>query len=202
MTLTLHHIKNTRSLRPLWLMEELGLDYKLINEGAHIGMLDKQAYKETNPLGKMPAFFDGEKRITESVAIIDYIATLYGGDHLRRTSKDDDFSDYLQLLHFGEAGMGGYMSMVLGHTLLLPEKHRNPLVAKWALGEMQNATSFLEEKVRGDYLLGDFSLADISVAYILFLLKISKNGSILGPKLTDYFARIKNRPAWIKASSL
>ncbi len=202
-TLTLHHIKNTRSLRPLWLMEELGIEYTLVNEGETILNLDKQAFRQKNPVGKMPAFFDGDQGIFESVAIIEYIANKYGGEHLVRKPGDDEYGAYLQYLHFGEAGMGGYMSLVLGHTFLLPEKHRNEKVAAWALGEMNNAISYLDEEIKGkDYFLGSFSLVDISIAYMLFLMKISRNSGEFGPNIKTYFDRIKKREAWIKATSL
>lgn len=203
MVLTLHHIKNTRSVRPLWLMEELGLDYVLVNEGPHVGALDKQAYREKNPLGKLPCFFDGDHRITESTAIIEYIANVYGGEKLVRKPGDDDYADYLQYLHFGEAGMGIYISMLVAHTVVLPEPLRDPKMAAWAKGEISNCVDYLEGALGDrDYFLGEFSLADISIAYVLFLLKITRNAGIFGDGISAYFKRISARDGWQKMSAI
>ena len=199
MTITLHHIPMTRSLRPLWLMEELGVEFTLVKEGNHIGELDKKAYRHKNPMAKMPVMYDGDIRLMESLACVEYVAQKYAGDHLMRRPDEDDYSRYLQLFHFGEAGLGGYISLLLGHTVLLPEEHRDPKLAKWAQREINFGLDYLETEVDGDYLLGDFSLCDISVAYILFLLKISRNAEGMGPNITEYFNRVKNRDAWIRA---
>lgn len=203
MSLILHHIKNTRSLRPLWLLEEMGLEYTLVNEGANIGELDKTAFRSLNPMGKMPVFFDGDKRVAESVAICHYIADSYGGDAFTRKPGDADFHRYLQLLHFGEGGMGGYTNMLIGHTALLPEAHRNEAIASWARAEIKNCLAYLEGELGDrDYFLGTFSLCDIAISYCLFLLKITRNAEDFGPGLKAYFDRIKARDAWQKACSL
>ena len=201
MTLTLHHIKHTRSLRPLWLLEEMGLDYELVIEGANIGEIDKTRYRAKNPLAKMPVLFDGKTRVMESVATLQYLADVHGGDQFIRKPGDADYGDFLQLLHFGEGGMGGYTSMLLGHTLLLPEKLRSAKMAAWARGELANCMEYLEGEIRGDYLLGDFTIADISVAYILYLLKISRNADSFGNQTAEYFRRVTARDAWVRASS-
>ena len=68
------------------------------------GRLKEPDYLKLNPLGKTPVFFDGEKRMIESTAIIEYIANVHGNGALTRKPVDDDYADYLQWLHFGEAG--------------------------------------------------------------------------------------------------
>lgn len=197
MALVLHHIKNTRSLRPLWLLEELSLDYTLIDEGPTTQSLKTPAYLAINPLGKIPCFFDEETRITESLAIIQYIADRYEGGALTKSTNDTDYGRYLQLLFFGEAGMGGTANMLIMHTALLPEQHRNPQIAKWAKSEMANYLSYLDDELgKRDYFLDDFSLVDISITYILFLLKITKNADDFSDSLAAYFKRTTNRPAW------
>ena len=197
---TLHHVKNTRSLRPLWLLEELGADYTLIDEGPDTRAIKTDAYRAINPLGKVPCFTDGPVKITESVAIIQYIAALHGGSHLTRTASDDDYGNYLQLMYFGEAGMGGYVNMLITHTALLPEAHRNPAIAKWAAGEMETCLAYLDSTLGSqDHLLGAFSLADISVTYVLFLMKITRNAGGLSESVNAYFKRCTGRDAWQRA---
>jgi len=202
MTLTLHHIKNTRSLRPLWLMEELALEYTLIDEGPNTSALKRPEFKLINPLGKIPCLFDGDIRITESVAMLQYIADRHGGKALTRSIDHDEYARYLQLLFFGEAGMGGYTNMLIAHTALLPEEHRNPQIAKWAAREMATCLDYLDGELRDrEYFLGEFSIVDISITYILFLLKITKNAGGFSENLVAYFKRATTREAWQKASS-
>ena len=200
MSLVLHHIKNTRSLRPLWLLEEMSLDYTLIDEGPTTASLKTPEFLAINPLGKIPCFFDNDIRMTESVAITQYIADKYDGAQFIRSPSDTDYGRYLQLLFFGEAGMGGITNMLIANTALLPEERRNAHIAKWAKGEMATCLSYLDGELGDrDYLLGEFSLADISITYILFLLKITKNADEFSDNIAAYFKRATSRPAWREA---
>ena len=70
------------------------------------------------------------------------------------------------------------------------------------LGELKNCLSYLEHEIDGkDYFLGEFSLADISVGYMLFLLKLTRFDGGLGDPLEAYFSRIRQREAWVLATA-
>lgn len=203
MTLKLIHFPMTRSLRVVWALFELGVEADIETRVFDRASLKAPEYLALNPLGKTPVFFDGDKRMIESTAIIQYIADKYADGRLSRKPDDADYGEFLQWLHFGEAGMGGYVNQLIGQTALLPEDQRIPAMAEWAKAETANCLNFIEQDLGDkDYLLGDFSLADISVAYLLFLIKITKNGEILGDKTNAYFKRVTTREAWGKASAL
>jgi glutathione S-transferase len=203
MSLKLYHFPMTRSLRVLWALYELGIDAEIETRPFDRAKLKEPEYLVLNPLGKTPVFFDGDKRIIESIAIIEYLANKYGDGRLTRGPQDADYADYLQWLHFGEAGMGGYVNQLIGHTMLLPEDQRIPAMAKWGMHEARGCLNFIENHLQEDgYLLGEFSLADIAVGYLLFLIKVTRNGELLGPKTSAYFGRLTDRDAWKKASSL
>ncbi len=203
MSLKLIHFPMTRSLRVVWALYELGLDAEIETRLFDRPKLKDPDYLKLNPLGKTPVFFDGGKRMVESVAIIEYLANRYADGMLSRRPQDADYADYVQWMQFGEAGMGGYVSMLLGHTMLLPEEQRIEAMKVWSVNETQNCLNFIESEIDDrDYLLGDFSLCDISVGYLLFLLKISRNGNLFGEKTSNYFNRIKERDAWKRASAL
>jgi glutathione S-transferase len=75
--LTLYHCHNARSFRVLWTLEEMGLPYEL----KMLPFPPRQLvpdYLSINPLGTVPAFFDGPMRMTESAAICQYLVTRYG----------------------------------------------------------------------------------------------------------------------------
>lgn len=203
MTLKLIHFPMTRSLRVAWAIYELGVDAEIETRVFDRAGLRKPDYLALNPLGKTPVFFDGGKRMIESVAIIEYLSNKYAKGALSRSAADADYGDYLQWMQFGEAGMGGYVNQLLGHSFLLPEQHRIEAMRVWAAGEMKNCLGFLETGLEGrDYLLGEFSLADIAVGYVLFLVKISRNGELMGDRTAAYFDRLRAREAWVKASAL
>ncbi|WP_395072631.1 glutathione S-transferase family protein [Hyphococcus sp.] len=203
MTLKLIHFPMTRSLRIVWALDELGIDADIETRVFDRAKLKEPEYRALNPLGKTPVFFDGDKRMIESVAIIEYLANKYANGKLSRNAQDTDYGDYLQWMEFGEAGMGGYVGQLLGHTMLLPKEHRIESMRLWAVGEMKNCLDFLEAGLEGrDYLLGEFSLADISIGYILFLTQLMRNGELMGPRTAAYFERLTSREAWKRATAL
>ena len=77
MTLALYHCADARSFRALWALEELGLDYelKLLPFPPRVLAPD---YLAENPLGTIPLLVDGGTRMTESAAIVQYLATRDG----------------------------------------------------------------------------------------------------------------------------
>ena len=99
--------------------------------------------------------------------------------------------------------MGGYVGMLLGQTLLLPEEQRIEAMKIWSVNETKNCLDFLEQHLSGrNFLLDEFSLADISVGYILFLIKISRNGKLMGDNVSGYLDRLMAREAFQQASAL
>lgn len=203
MSLRLIHFPQTRSLRVVWALYELGVEAEIETRVFDRPSLKSSDYLALNPLGKTPVFFDGQHRLIESTAIIEYIANKFANANLTRQPHDADYGAYLQWLHFGEAGMGGYVNMLIGHTALLPEDQRIGSMAAWAKAETVNCLNFIEESLdEKDYLLGKFSLADISLVYLLFLIKITRNGAIIGEKTNAYFKRATGRDAWKRACAL
>lgn len=197
MSFRLIHFPHARSLRVVWALKELGLEADIETRVFDRPTLKEPEYLALNPLGKTPVFFDGDKRIIESIAIIEYLANKYADGRLTRKPDDEDYSDYLQWLHFGEAGMGGYVNMLIAQTALLPEDQRIPAMKAWAVKETTNCLNFIEDSLKEDgYLLTEFSLADIALGYLLFLIKITRNGKMMEPKTAAYFDRLIARDGW------
>lgn len=200
MSLKLIHFPQSRSLRVLWTIYELGIDAQIDARRFDLSQLKTDDYRQLNPLGKAPVFFDGEKRLVESVAITEYIANKYADGQLTLRPDDERYGDYLQWLHFGEAGMGGYVNMLIAQTALLPEEQRSAPLKIWAEKEVANCLNFIEQHLEPEqYILGEFSLADISLIYPLFLIKVTGNGALLGEKTNAYFKQATAREAWKKA---
>lgn len=202
MTLRIHHAPLSRSVRVLWLCEELELPYEIVPATlGHQGKVPAE-YFATHPLGKVPALEDGPVVMFESIAIMEYISARYN-PRLTRSVTDADFAAYLQWLHFGEASLGGYVTMALGHRVLLPEAHRIEAMAKWGDRETRKCLEALAVPLATqEYLLpSGFSAADISVGYMLLLAKFARvfDSSVPAP-VQAYWDRISARPAWKKVS--
>lgn len=202
---TLFHAPNSRSVRPRWALEEMGLPYRLERVEFTRGDVGGEAFRAINPLQKVPAFKDGDTVILESLAIVEYLITRYGPTPLAVAPDESDYGRYLEWMHFGEATMAMAVNLTLAHTVLLPEAHRDPKVAAWARNQVDHQLAALDKRGLADgraYLAADrFTAADISLGYMLFLLKIVKQFDGAPDGVRAYFDRLRERPAWVAASA-
>jgi len=205
MGLTLYHARRTRSLRPLWLLEEMGLKYELKSLAFKMGATGGDEFAQINPLQKVPALIDDGQTLLESVAIMEYLMGRYGPTELACDPQDPEFGPYLQWLQAGESHFGMYMSLFIGHRLLLPEEQRNADIAKWAAGNLQSACALLGNSLKQPHSILDrgFSAADISVGYVLFVIDMIGALDEIAPKnVLQYWDGLKERAAWKHAISL
>ena len=203
-SLILFHAPMTRSIRARWAMEEMGLDYRLERVAFDRGNVGGDAYRKIHPLQKIPALKDGETVVLESVAIVEYLINRYGPTPLRVDPSEPDYPRYLEWLHYAEGSMGMPVSLLLAHTTLLPEAQRNAGIAKWAKMEVDKhlqliATRGLEGR---EFLASDrFTAADISVGYLLYLLKIIRQLKDAPEPVLAYWERLTAMESWQKASA-
>ena len=100
--------QTSRSLRVVWLMEEMGLPYRV----QQVNMLSDTpdaALLAVNPAYYIPAMQDGEVTMVESIAIMEYLMARYGPTPLAPAANDPAFPAYQQFLHLGEAGLATLM---------------------------------------------------------------------------------------------
>lgn len=196
----LYHCKDARSLRPLWALEELGLDYELVNM-TFPPRLTYEGYLDLNPMGTVPTFTDGDTVLTESTGICQYLVDVYGPRDLSVKVDEPDYGEYLNWLHRSDATLTFPQTLVLRYTVLEPEERRLPQVvddySRWYLSRLRAVELALENR---EYLCANrFTIADIAVGYALFL------GTTLGlderykPNCKAYLERLMSRPAFIRA---
>lgn len=202
MSITLYHAQYARSFRVRWMLEELGLPYDLRWTALNHGDVGGADYKAVYPLQKLPAVEIDGRVMCESTAIIEYLAATHNDGAFAAKPGDADYAEYLQWLHFGEAGFGTNLNLFLGHTLVLPEAQRNPAIADWAWGELNKQYAFLAQTLDGrEYVLErGFTAADISLGYPMLLSKLARRLSSAPQPIQDYFDRLRARPAWKRAS--
>lgn len=191
----LYHCADARSFRALWALEELGLDYDLRLLPFPPRIL-APAYLKENPLGTIPLLVDGEVRMTESAAIVQYLATRSGPSVLSVEVGDPAYGAWLNGLHFGEATLTFPQTLVLRYTRLEPKARRNPQVAedyaKWFMARLRGLDARLADG-GGFYCAGRFTGADISVAYALLLAETLALSERFSPTIADYWARMQAR---------
>ncbi len=174
--ITLFHAPMTRSIRPRWMLEEMGLAYTLERVSFDRGDVGGEEYRRINPLQKIPAMKDGEVVMLESLAMVQYLASRYGPTPLAVAPEEPDYPRYLEWLFYGEATMSMGVNLVLAHVALLPEAQRNPAILKWAREQVDKQLGCIAERGLDDgrewLAAGRFTAADISVGYMLYLLKL------------------------------
>jgi glutathione S-transferase len=198
--ITLYHCTAARSFRPLWALEELGLAYDLKMLPFPPRAFAKQ-YLALNPLGTIPLLIDGDTRMTESAAVLQYLVTRHGPTPLAVGIDEPGYGAYLNWLHFGEATLTFPQTLVLRYGKLEPEERRSPQVAtdyaKWFFGRLRA----VEAAVTGNETLcaGRFTVADISVGYALLLAERIGLAKDFGPAVATYWQRLQARAGFRRA---
>lgn len=201
MTMTLYHCADARSLRALWCLEEMGLEYELVNLPFPPRVFAKE-YKEVNPLGTIPFLIDGETKMSESSGICHYLTQRHGPTDLAVDIDDPEYGAFLNWLYFSDATLTFPQTLVLRYTVLEPKDRRLPQVsddyAAWFAGRLRHVENTLETR---EFLVADrFTIADIAIGYALFLASTLKPlQSRLGPNASAYLNRLKARPAFQSA---
>ena len=196
----LYHCKDARSLRPLWTLEEMGLEYELINM-EFPPRFTYPGYLDLNPVGTVPTFVDGDLVMTESSGICHYLVEKYGPTPIGASLEEPHYGDYLNWLYRSDATLTFPQTLVLRYTRLEPEERRIPQVVEdysiWYFSRLRSVEQALEGK---DYLVADkFTIADIAVGYAPFL------GVSLGlderykPNCKRYLEMLMERPAFKSA---
>ncbi len=196
----LHFAPNSRAGRIVWLLEELGLEYEVNKMAFHPKDLKSDAHRARHPLGRIPVLDDGDVSIYESGAIVEYVMARYGDGGLKPAVGAVEFPEYLQWFHYCEGMVMPPINTIMVHTVLLPPERRNQEVLGQARRLLTRALAPVETALEGrEYLIGDFSAADIMLGHSLFMANRLGQVSDDLSNLKAYLGRIEARPAFQKA---
>ena len=198
--LTLHFAPNSRAGRILWLLEELALPYELNRMDFHPKDLKSEAHRQRHPLGRVPVLDDGDISIFESGAIVEYILERHKNGGLKPAVASPWFPEYLQWFHYCEGMVMPPVNTIVVQTILLPEDRRDEKALGQAQRLLTKALAPVNEALAGrEYLIGDFSGADIMLGHACFMSQ--RLGCVTDEMvhLMAYVARIAARPAFDKA---
>jgi glutathione S-transferase len=189
-----------RGFRVVWLLEEMGLAYRLRPVDLLAGVEKDAEFLAINPAGFIPAIQDDDVTMVESIAIMEYLMARYGPTPLAPDPHDPAFPAYQQFLHLGEAGLAASIYFVVGARHFAPESERQNWSADQALSVFESRLTLVTRQLaRTPYLAGDtFTAADISVTYALQLAQRA-GGVSLGEAEQSYMARTCAREAYKRA---
>ncbi len=200
----IYHAPHSRSLRVVWLMEELGEPYEL----ERVNFPPPADYLDVNLLGSVPAIDDDGIRMCESIAILQYITGRRLPEAMSVTvgPKPDPaaYAAHLQFLHYGEAALAAPLSAIFRTGLIAPEGQKTNITTEDQAQQFAKRLVLLDARLADgrDFIMGDqFTIADISVGYALGLAQYMKLGKLFPKAVADYAARLQARPAFQRAAA-
>jgi len=201
--ITLHHCPQTRSMRSLWLLHELGIDFRL-RERAFDKSLRDPEYLTLSPAGRVPALEIEGERMFETGAITEYLCERFSPDRLGRMAGSPDRMAWLVWLHFSETLSQHTAALTQQHVALREDHMRSPIVMKLEAARIAKCYDAIEARLsatleKRDYLLtSSFSAADISVGQAVYMaryfVKLDQH-----PAVADWYARITDRESFTRA---
>jgi glutathione S-transferase len=208
--ITVYHVPHSRSLRVVWLMEELGEAYRLET----IGFPTPESYREVSPLGTVPAIDDvsepGGIRMTESIAILQYLTgrRLVAGDEapagltVGPLPDPAAYAEHLNLLHFGEADLAAICTSIFRWRRAAQSGEPVP---QTRLDRLAGRLAFLDQRLADgrEWITGArFTIADISIGYALGFAAFMQLDGMFGPRVAAYWQRLQARPALQRAMAV
>jgi glutathione S-transferase len=191
---------NTRSVRIVWLFEELGLPYTLERFTLGDPAMRSPDYAKVHPMGRVPALQDGETTIFESGAIVQYVLARHGHGRLAPDPAAPEFPQYLQWLHYAEGMIMPPVNTIVVETILLPAERRNQVNVDRATKLLSRMLGAVDAHLQGrDFLAGAFSGADIMTGHACTV--AARLGADIAdkPNVAAYVARLNERPALQRA---
>ncbi|KAI0032597.1 thioredoxin-like protein [Vararia minispora EC-137] len=211
--LVVHHLNASRSLRILWLLEELDVPYEIKNYQRGADLLAPNELRQVHPLGKSPVITYGDITVAESGAVVEYIIRTFGNGKARPSASGE--VDDLYFSHYAE---GSLMPLVVNKFVFGIVPGRAPFLLRPLVRNVMNmlvsqmVDPRLKEHIRlieghleksGDWFAGgdDPTSADFMMVFgVEALVHFFPN--LVGPKTKAWVERVHDRPAYKRVSHL
>ncbi|MCW5889713.1 MAG: glutathione S-transferase family protein [bacterium] len=199
----LYHASQSRSVRPRWLLEELGVPYEVERLSLSAGDHKKPAYLKLNPNGQVPTLVDGDLALFESAAICQYLTDKYPEKGFAPPAGTPERGRYYQWIHYAMSGLEPPAVTIFLHTIMKPEAERLPQLVGPARETLVGAVGVVDAALAGrEWLVGDrIGTADVMVGSTLVWCAMM---GLLGddtPHAKAYLERIAQRPAYQRAGA-
>ena len=178
----------------------MGLDYEVVKTS--FPPTDPE-FLAANPTRTLPLFVDGEVRITESIAILQYLAERHGPTDLSVKGDEPGFADYLQFLEVGEASLATPLTATVRTRFMAPEDQKANWTVENCKAVFLDRLQLVSRQLAGHaFMAADrFTAADISVGYAIGFGEGLGLASGIDPALIDYWRRLQARPAYQRANA-
>jgi glutathione S-transferase len=199
--LTIHHSPRSRSMRVVWLAEELSLPYRIHAHEMFSDAMKAPGYLAIHPLGKVPAIDDDGFVLWETSAILSYLIGRYSDGALLPPRETQAGALAIQWIDFGENPLTVIMGEVAAHAGPMPEKWRVPALVGRGREVAPSLVAVVERALEGrPYILGDrFGAADIMLGFGLGIARHLEFVTEATPRCRDYLDRLEARPAYQRA---
>jgi glutathione S-transferase len=191
-----HHLNNSRSQRVLWMLEELGVEYRIVRyQRDPSTMFAPRELKQVHPLGRSPVIRDADFVLAESGAILEYLVERYGNGRFVPQRGSREYERCRYWMHYAE---GSLMMQLLLKVYLDRVGEPAKLLLERVNGVIRMHLAYVEEQIGSSHFLtGDtLSVADVQMS---FPLEVSATQKLLGdahPRLQALLARMHERPAF------
>ncbi len=193
----LYHSPRSRSVRPRWLLEELGAPFELVTLDFAQAQHKTPEYMKIHPHGSVPSLVDGDVALYESAAICMYLADKFPDKRLAPPVGTSARGLYYQWMVYSIATLEPPVLQVFFNTVMLPEAERSAKAEEEGRTKFAVVASVLSQALTGKtFLLGEqFSAADVMIGSTLSW------GQFMGllngqPVLEAYAKRLSERPAF------
>jgi glutathione S-transferase len=203
-TISIHGIARTRTSRPLWMLEELGVPYRHEKIAPAGGGTRTEAFLALNPMGQVPVLDDGGVIVCESLAITLHLARAHGRGELGPRNAAEDAA-MLQWTLFAGASLEPAAHDVVVQTINLPERLRDARKLAAALSSLKQPLEGLDEALRrggGHFVGGRFTVADLNVACVIWYLRAIPTALDATPSVKAWYAAATARPAFQRMMAL
>lgn len=195
----LHHCHQTRSMRSLWLLNEIGVEFDLQTYGFD-GAIKTPDYLALNGAGRVPTLEIDGLVLTESGAIAEVLCERFSPDDMGRSQTHAERGAWLNWIHFTETISQHTAALTQQHIMLFEDHMRSPVIMKIEAKRLGKTFDVVDAALASqDYLLpSGFSAADIGIGQAVYM---GKHFVELASyeNLSCWFATISERPAF-KAS--
>lgn len=192
-----YHNPHSRAQMVHWMLEEAGAPYRIVPIDFEKGEHKTPSFLALNPMGKLPTIEHRGTVVTETAAIIAYLADMFPQAGLAPALNDPSRGTYYRWLFFGA---GCFEPALLDEMMKRPEPPQKAAVGWGSYGEV--VSTLKSALAKGPYLLGDkFSAADVYVGSQIRWAMMFGASRLKGEKVfDDYVARLDARPALQRTS--
>ena len=198
--LKIFHVKGTRSIRPIWICEELNLEYETEIISFSQEYRSSTEWRKINPVGKVPAMIDGKMTMFESGAMVQYLIDKYGNGRLQPKVGTCEQALYLQWCWFSEATFSRPLGEIVNHKRVFNEDQQSEAMIREMQARARLCMKAIDEAlVDKEYICGDnFTAADVMLGYsVMLCLKLAPTENCR--RVNIYWNKLQQRDAYKRA---